>query len=155
MQMISHGVVIAALFLILAILWERFQRRTLDDFGGVAHVMPRLMTLFLFAMLASVALPGTNGFIGEFLILLGTFMSQYWIYAIIAAIIAVLSAVYMLWMTQKTFHGPLATNIDKSAKDLSGREAWVLIPLVLLILWMGVFPNLWLSRISPSVEQLL
>ncbi|MBI3643845.1 NADH-quinone oxidoreductase subunit M [Candidatus Acetothermia bacterium] len=156
MQMINHGIIIAALFLILAILWDRFGKRGLNDFGGLAEKMPRFMTLFLFVMLASVALPGTNGFVGEFLILLGTFMSKYQVYAIIAATIAVLSAVYMLWMTQRSFHGPVSDAVERSGvKDLSGREAWLLIPLVILILWMGIFPNLWLSRIRPSVEDLL
>ncbi len=155
LQMINHGIIITALFLILAILWDRFGRRGLDDFGGIAHKMPRFMALFLIAMLASVALPGTNGFVGEFLILLGTFMTQYQIYAIIAATIAILSAVYMLWMTQKAFHGPVGEHVEKKSSDLKMREGWVLVPLVILILWMGIFPNLWLDRIKPSVEDLL
>lgn len=155
LQMVNHGIIIAALFLALAILWDRFGRRGIDDFGGLAKHMPRFMVLFLIAMLGSVALPGTSGFVGEFLILLGAFMTKYQTYAIIAATIAILSAVYMLWMTRKVFHGPVNEELVPKMKDLSGRESWTLVPLVVLILVMGIFPNLWLDRISPSVDELL
>ena len=154
-QMINHGIIIAALFLILAVLWDRFGKRGLDDFGGLAQKMPRFMALFLIAMLASVALPGTSGFVGEFLILLGAFWTQYQTFAIIAAAIGILSAVYMLWMTQRAFHGPVTELVEKRARDLKMGEGWVLIPLVILILWMGIFPNLWLSHITPSVDNLI
>ena len=154
MQMVNHGIIIAALFLALSVLWDRFGKRSIEDFGGLARVMPRFMILFLIAMLGSVALPGTSGFVGEFLILVGTFATQYQLIAIIAASMAILSAIYMLWMTQRVFHEPLNENA-KETKDLSGREAWALIPLVALILIMGVFPNLWLDRITPSVVNMM
>jgi len=154
MQMVNHGIIIAALFLVIAVLWERFGQRMISDFGGLAKVMPRFMALFLIAMLGSVALPGTSGFVGEFLILVGAFATQYQLVAIIGATMAILSAIYMLWMTQKVFHEPLNDRATET-KDLSNSESWVLIPLVALILIMGIFPNLWLDRISPSVEALM
>jgi NADH-quinone oxidoreductase subunit M len=155
MQMVNHGIIIAALFLVLAILWDRFGKRGIEDFGGLAKHMPRFMILFLIAMLGSVALPGTSGFVGEFLILLGAFMTKYQTYAIIAATIAILSAVYMLWMTRRVFHGPVKEELIPKMKDLSASESWTLVPLIVLILVMGIFPNLLLDRISPSVEELL
>ena len=154
MQMVNHGIIIAALFLSLSVLWDRFGKRSIEDFGGLARVMPRFMILFLIAMLGSVALPGTSGFVGEFLILVGAFATQYQLVAIIAASMAILSAIYMLWMTQRVFYEPLNEHA-KETKDLSGREAWALIPLVALILIMGIFPNLWLDRITPSVVNMM
>jgi NADH-quinone oxidoreductase subunit M len=155
LQMVNHGIIIAALFLALAVLVDRFQRRGVEEFGGVMKFMPRFAALFLIFMLASVALPGTNGFVGEFLILLGTFLTEYRVYAIIGASVAILSAVYMLWMAQRVFHNPPGEGIEEQARDLSNREAALLIPFALLILWIGIYPKPLLDRISPSVEALL
>jgi len=154
LQMINHGIIIAALFWAIAILMERFGKRGLDDFGGIMTRMPRFAALFLIFMLAAVALPGTNGFVGEFLILLGTFMTKYQAYAIIGTSIAILTALYMLWMTQRVFHGPTAVPVDK-ARDLRPQEIALLAPIVALILWVGIYPKPLLDRISPSVQALL
>jgi NADH-quinone oxidoreductase subunit M len=154
LQMVNHGIYITALFLALAVLWERFARRNADEFGGVMRFMPRFAALFLVAMLASVALPGTNGFVGEVLILLGTFLTQYRVYAIISASIAVLSVIYMLWMTQRVFHNPPNPELEPQARDLSPKEVALFVPLVLVILWVGIYPKPLLARIEPSVEAL-
>lgn len=151
LQMVNHGIIIAALFWAVGILADRFGAREIDDFGGLAEGMPRYASLFLVFMLAAVALPGTNGFVGEFLILLGTYLAAYPVFAIIGATVAVLSAVYMLWMTRKVLHGPFSRSVE-AVRDLSGREVATLAPLVLLILWIGIYPQPLLNRISPSVE---
>ncbi len=155
LQMVNHGVIIAALFWAIAILMERFGKRGLDDFGGAMSRMPRFAALFLVFMLAAVALPGTNGFVGEFLILLGIFLTKYQLYAIIGASIAILTVVYMLWMTQQVFHGPKAPQVETSSRDLEPQEVALLAPIVALILWIGIYPKPLLERISPSVELLI
>ncbi len=155
LQMVNHGIYIAALFLSLAVLWERFARRNVDEFGGVMRFMPRFAALFLVFMLASVALPGTNGFVGEVLILLGTFLTPHKAYAVVAALIAVLSAIYMLWMTQRVFHNPPNPELEPRARDLSIKEVALLVPLALLILGIGIYPKPLLARVEPSVEALI
>jgi len=156
LQMVSHGLVLAALFLAISILVDRFGKRGIDDFGGLMRGMPRFAALFLVFMLAAVALPGTATFVGEFLILVGTFFTEHYrIYAIIGASIAVFSVIYMLWMTRRVFHGPPPNHIEQAARDLIPREVALLVPLVILILWIGIYPKPLLDRISPSVEALM
>jgi NADH-quinone oxidoreductase subunit M len=156
LQMVSHGLILAALFLAISILVDRFGRQGMEDFGGLMRAMPRFAALFLVFMLAAVALPGTATFVGEFLILVGTFfIEQYRIYAIIGASIAVFSVIYMLWMTRRVFHGPPPAHIEQGARDLAPAEVALLVPLVVLILWIGIYPKPLLERISPSVEALL
>jgi len=153
LQMVNHGIYIAALFLVIAILMNRFDSRSLDEMEGVAGVMPKFAALFLIILFASVALPGTNGFVGEFLILVGTYMDQHPIYAILGASIAVLSAIYMLYMTRRVFHGPTTERVQASARDLSGGETALLVPFIALILWIGIYPAPFLSRIEPAVRS--
>jgi NADH-quinone oxidoreductase subunit M len=155
LQMVNHGIVISALFWTLAILMGRFGVRGLDDLGGLMRIMPRLTAIFLVFLLAAVALPGTNGFVGEFLILLGVFMTEYRIYAILGASIAILTAIYMLWMAQKVFHGPTTMGQTERVRDLHAREVVLLAPLVALILWIGVYPKPLLDRISPAVGEFI
>ena len=155
LQMVSHGLVIAGVFLLLAILAERFGGlRPMDAYGGIMHFMPRLGALALVFVFANVALPGTSNFVGEFLILLGTFVTQYRVYAILGAFVAVLSAIYMLWMTQRVFHNPPREELQGRARDLTAKEVALLVPLVLLVLWIGIYPKPLLSRIEPSTEAL-
>ena len=151
-QMVNHGIYIAALFLVIAILMNRFDSRSLDEMGGVAAVMPKFAAMFLIVLFASVALPGTNGFVGEFLILVGTYVNQHAVYAVVGASIAVLSAIYMLYMARRVFHGPVAERVRTGARDLSGGETALLVPLVLLILWIGIYPAPFLSRIEPTIQ---
>lgn len=152
LQMFNHGVYTAALFLLLGMIYSR--RKTLDSakLAGLQSRAPILAAIFTLVMLASVGLPGLNGFVGEFMILLGTFVSHRW-WAVVAVSGIIFSAIYMLWAYQKVFHR--ADSTGASFRDLSKMEILTLVPLVILIVGLGIFPNVFLSRISPSVHQIL
>jgi NADH-quinone oxidoreductase subunit M len=157
-QMLNHGVSTGALFALVGILYERRHTREMGQFGGIARTVPALAALFFVVTLASVGLPGTNGFIGEFLILAGAFNSKLhdapW-YASFGALGVILGAVYMLWMYQRVFFGPVKREENRAIRDLSLREWAVLAPLVLLIAVMGIYPQPFLDRIEPSVNRLI
>lgn len=156
-QMINHGISTGALFLLVGMMYERAHTRFISDFGGVARLMPVFAGFFLLVMFSSLALPGTNGFIGEFLILTGTFRSPFGLqpYAILAASGVVLGAIYMLWMYQRAMQGPVHEPVaDGHAvhlTDLTGREIAVLVPFAILILWIGIYPKPFLDRSAASV----
>jgi NADH-quinone oxidoreductase subunit M len=154
-QMLAHGLATGALFLLVGVIYERRHTRLISDFGGIAKVMPVFAALFLLVTLGSIGLPGTSGFIGEFLILLGTFTaSPPWAkgMAAVAATGVVLGAIYMLWMYRRVFFGPLSGSENAKLKDLSFRELVVVAPLCFFILLMGVYPKPFLERITPSVD---
>jgi len=162
LQMINHGISTGMLFLLIGVIYERRHTRLIAEFGGLAKQMPLYALCFLIATLASIGLPGTNGFVGEFLVLIGTFNStalptlfgsQYagMVLAAIAGLGVVLGAVYMLWMVQRVFFGPLDKPRNQNLKDLSAREVVVLLPLILAVFLIGVFPNIFLSRVEPSI----
>jgi NADH-quinone oxidoreductase subunit M len=153
-QMLNHGVSTGALFLIVGMLAERRHTRLIADFGGLKAVMPRLTGLFLLITLSSMALPGLNNFVGEFLILVGAFL---WSPALAAAAAtgAIVSAVYLLWMFQRVNYGPLTHEANRELPDLTRREAWVLWPTVVMAVWMGLAPQPFLRAMAPAVEQLL
>jgi NADH-quinone oxidoreductase subunit M len=151
-QMLSHGVSTGALFLLVGVIYERRHTRLISEFGGLWKVIPVFSVIFLVVMLSSIALPGTNGFVGEFLVLLGAFKTQRpW--AIIAATGVILSACYMLWMFQRVVFGPVTNPANESLKDLTRREVAVFVPLLVLIFWMGLFPNPILSRMGPTIDR--
>ncbi|MFH2037744.1 MAG: NADH-quinone oxidoreductase subunit M [Candidatus Zixiibacteriota bacterium] len=154
LQMINHGISTGALFLIVGMIYERRHTRMIADFGGLAKSMPVFSVFFMIVSLSSIGLPLTNGFVGEFLILLGTFHSNQ-VYAIIAASGVVLAACYMLWMIQRVLFGKITKPENENLKDLSGREKLVLVPLLILIFWIGVYPKPFLSRIEPAVKSIL
>ncbi len=154
LQMINHGLSTGALFLLVGMLYERRHTRLIADFGGVAKVMPIYAAFLLIVMFSSVGLPGLNGFVGEFLILVGAFQANVW-YAAFAATGVVLSAIYLLWMYQRVMNGPLTREENKSLKDLSPREIALLVALVVFIVWIGVYPRTFLDPIQASVMQLL
>ena len=154
MQMINHGIVTGALFLLVGMIYERRHTRMIDDFGGIAKVMPLFTVVFMIVTLASIGLPLTNGFIGEFLILLGMFKSNY-IYAAFAATGVILSACYMLWMFQRVFYGEVTKEENKKLLDLTLREKVILLPLVILIFFIGIYPNPLFKRIEPAVKNVL
>jgi NADH-quinone oxidoreductase subunit M len=154
MQMINHGITTGALFLLVGMIYERRHTRLISDFGGIAHVMPVFATFFLIITLASIGLPGTNGFVGEFLILLGTFKSNI-TYAVIGTAGIVLAAVYMLWMVQRIFYGELDKFENKSLLDLGPREKIITLPLLIMVFWIGLYPRTFIDKIEPSVRQLL
>jgi NADH-quinone oxidoreductase subunit M len=157
LQMINHGISTGALFLIVGMVYERRHTRELDEFGGLWSVMPVYGTLTLIVVLSSMGLPGLNGFVGEFTILLGAFGSQVlgsYVYSIIAALGVILAAIYMLWMFQKMFLGPVDNPKNETLKDLHWREIVVLVPLLVLIFWIGLYPRPFFNLIGASVEQL-
>jgi NADH-quinone oxidoreductase subunit M len=153
-QMLNHGISTGGLFLLVGMLSDRRHTRLIAEFGGLKAVMPWLVALFLIVTLASIGLPGLNGFVGEFLILLGAFRWDAR-FAVIAATGVILSAVYMLWMFQRVNYGTVTNDENKTLSDLGSREWGVLIPIVLAILLMGVVPNLFLKPMEPSVERML
>ncbi|MEE9271075.1 MAG: proton-conducting transporter membrane subunit, partial [Candidatus Krumholzibacteria bacterium] len=128
--------------------------RLIDEFGGLARVMPVYAVIFMIVTLSSIGLPLTNGFIGEFLILLGTFRENVF-YAVLAGSGVVLGAIYMLWMLQRVFFGPIKHAANEALRDLSLREIVVFVPLVVLIIFMGVYPKPFLSRMEPSVNKFI
>ncbi|MBI1744249.1 NADH-quinone oxidoreductase subunit M [Candidatus Acetothermia bacterium] len=155
LHLLNHGVIIAALFLIVAFLEQRFGTRTLKDYLGLMRAMPVLAGFFLVIMLAAVALPGTNGFVGEFLILLGVFQT-YPVFAVLGTSVAVLTAIYMLWMYQKTMHeSPVKPHADVAHHDLKRHEMALLAPAIVLIFWIGLYPNPFLERLKDAVAWVL
>ncbi len=153
-QMLNHGISTGGLFLIVGMLYERKHTREISEYGGITKVMPSLAIIFMIVTLSSVALPGTNGFIGEFLILLGTFQANKWA-AIISGTGVIFGAVYMLWMFQRVMFGPITTDENKNLKDLSFREKIVMAPIVVAIFVMGIFPNFFMSQMDATIKQFL
>ena len=154
MQMLSHGVSTGALFLLVGVVYERRHTRLIADFGGLWKRLPVYASVFLVVMLSSVGLPGTNGFVGEFLVLLGAYRTQPW-WAVVSALGVILSACYMLWMFMRVMFGPITHPENEKLSDLSGRERLVFAPLLVLIFWMGVMPQPLLDRMQPSLERVL
>ena len=162
-QMLNHGISTGALFLLVGMIYERTHTREIKSYGGLAHVMPLYAIAFFIITLSSIAVPGTNGFIGEILILLGGFTVSKTI-GTLATIGVILGAVYMLWMFKSVFFGDqsklveqINTNYQKNYKrlDLSLREICILIPLVFLVFWMGLFPNTFLNYSKASIDHLV
>jgi NADH-quinone oxidoreductase subunit M len=153
-QMLNHGVSTGGLFLIVGMLSDRRHTRLISEYGGLKSVTPHLVAAFLIIMLSSIGLPGLNGFVGEFLILLGTFRADPRL-AAFAASGVILSAVYMLWMFQRVNYGPVSNAKNQALLDLQPREWIVLVPIVAMTILMGVLPNLFLRPIEPSVNRVL
>lgn len=153
-QMLGHGLSTGALFLCVGIIYERRHTRLIREFGGLWQPMPKYAVVFLIVMMASVGLPGLNGFVGEFLILLGAFETHRTA-AIIGSSGVLLGAVYMLWMYQRVMFGPLNNDKNKVLKDLSPREIAVFLPILILLFVMGMYPKPFLNRMEPAVGQLL
>jgi len=149
---------------LVGILYERRHTREIADFGGLAYRLPLFAVAFMIITLSSVALPGTNGFVGEFLILLGSFKSA-WAYfmanqgafrlvlMVFATSGVILGAYYMLWMVQRVFFGPLTNEKNKNLKDLSLREMVVLLPFIVFVFWIGIYPKTYLSKMHTSVNH--
>jgi len=154
LQMVNHGLSTGALFLLVGVIYERRHTRLLADYGGIARTMPVYATLFVIAMLSSVGLPGLNGFVGEFLILAGTFKTNP-AWAIAAASGVILAAIYLLWLVQRVFFGPITSDENRNIPDIAWNELTAVAMLIVFIVWIGVHPNTFLRKMSPSVEQLL
>jgi NADH-quinone oxidoreductase subunit M len=153
-QMLNHGLSTGGLFLLVGMLYERRHTRALADFGGLWAAVPHYSVALLLMVLASVGLPGLNGFVGEFLILVGAFETWPWATAVATSGL-VLGAVYLLWLYQRVVFGPLDRDENRQLADLSGRERLVLAPVIALCLLMGLYPRPFLERIQPSVERML
>jgi NADH-quinone oxidoreductase subunit M len=157
-QMLNHGVSTGALFLFVGFIYERRHTRMISDFGGLATPMPWFATLFIFASLSSIGLPFLNGFVGEFLILLGTWTSvavtHTWIVTMLAGTGVIWAAVYMLWMLQRVLFGPTTNPENAALSDLNKRELGLLLPLLALMVFMGVYPRVFLDRSKASVETI-
>ncbi len=157
-QMINHGLSTGALFLLVGMIYDRRHTREISQFGGLARVMPVFSTIFMIVTLSSIGLPGLNGFVGEFLILLGSFKSVFldsYVYAAIAATGVILSAVYMLWMVQRVFFGKVTHEENESLKDLGRREIALLLPVLLFIVWIGVYPSTFLKDTAPLSKKIV
>jgi NADH-quinone oxidoreductase subunit M len=154
LQMLNHGFSTGALFLLVGMIYERRHTRMIEEFGGLWKQMPIFASFFMIVTLSSIGLPGLNGFVGEFLILVGTFKAVK-IYAIVAATGIILAAAYMLWMYQRVIFGELTKAENKVLKDLSGREILVLSSVTLFIFWIGLYPQTFLSRMEPTVKNYL
>jgi len=158
LQMVNHGISTGMLFLLFGVIYDRRHTRNIDQFGGLTKPMPVYATLFLVATLASIGLPGTNGFIGEFMVITGTFASKALghfagIQAAGAAIGVILGAVYMLMVVQKMFFGPITKEDNRHLHDLSPRELIAVAPLAMMIFVIGLFPNIFLSQIKGAAAR--
>jgi len=153
-QMLSHGIVSAALFLCVGVVYDRLHTREIAAYGGLVQRMPRYAFTFLFFTLASVGLPGLSGFVGEFLVLLGAFKVNTWV-AFFAATGLILGAAYALWLYRQIVFGELTKEKLKTMLDMNRREIVVFLPLVLLTLWMGIYPSSFLDPMAASVDKLV
>jgi len=153
-QMLSHGIVSAALFLVVGVVYDRIHSRDIATYGGLVHRMPVYALVFMLFMLASVGLPGTAGFVGEFLVLLGAFQFNAWV-AALTATGTILGAAYMLYLYRRVVFGALVKDSLKSISDLSAREMLVFAPLIVLTVWMGVHPAPFLDVMHASVQNVV
>ena len=152
-QMLSHGVVSAALFLCVGVVYDRMHSRLIGTYGGLVHRMPAYAAVFMVFMLASIGLPGTSGFIGEILVLVGIFQVNTWV-AAAAALGVILGAAYMLWLYRRVIFGALTKEDLKSILDLDRREIAIFAPLVIAVFWMGIYPSSFLDAITVSAQNL-
>ena len=153
-QMINHGLSTGALFLIVGMIYERRHTRMIADFGGLSTPMPIFAAIFMVVSLSSIGLPGLNGFVGEFLILLGAFKTNI-VYSTIAATGVIFAACYMLWMFQRVMFGKVENEKNRTLKDLSPREIAIFAPLILFIVWIGVYPNTFLEKTKATTENFI
>jgi NADH-quinone oxidoreductase subunit M len=153
LQMVNHGLSTGALFLLVGMIYERRHTRQIADFGGIQKVAPVFAGVFMLVMLSSVGLPGLNGFVGEFLVLIGTFISRKW-WAVVATTGVILAAVYLLWAYQRVFQG-VPEGENAHFPELRWREGAVLAPVIALIVFLGVYPKPVLDRMGPSVRSLV
>jgi NADH-quinone oxidoreductase subunit M len=153
LQMVNHGISTPALFLLVGMIYERRHTRQIDELSGLQRAAPLMAGTFTLVMLSSIGLPGLNGFVGEFLTLIGGFKGARW-WAVVAAAGVIFAALYLLWAYQRVFHGPL-TEPNRTFPELRWQEAAVMAPLVVLIVFCGLYPKPMLDRIEPSVQALI
>jgi len=157
-QMVNHGLSTGGLFLIVGMIYERRHTRMISEFGGISKTMPVFAAMFMIVALSSLGLPGLNGFVGEFNILLGSFTSVFYdniFFAIIAGTGVILAACYILWWFKRVMFGPLKDAKNKKLKDLSAREIGFMIPILLFIVWIGVYPSTFMSKSEATVQKMV
>ena len=159
LQMVNHGLSTGALFLLVGVVYERRHTRLISDFGGLSKVMPIYGTMFMIVMLSSVGLPGLNGFVGEFLILMGTFTSKVHpatkAFAVICSTGVIFAAVYLLWMFQRVMFGPVKNTENEKLDDLNLREAVMFLLILVFIFWIGIYPQTFTRRMAPAVKNVV
>jgi NADH-quinone oxidoreductase subunit M len=153
LEMVNHGLTTGAIFLLVGIIWERRGTLRFRDLGGIQRSAPVLAAVFLVVVMSAVGLPGLNGFVGEFLVLIGTFITRRW-WAIVGTTAIISGAIYLLWAYQRVFHGPAAAE-NAAVRDLSWRELFAVAPLLAGIVFLGVYPKPFFDRVNPSVGHLL
>ncbi len=161
LQMINHGISTGALFLLVGVIYDRRHSRMLDDFGGLAKVMPMYTLVFVIITMSSIGLPGTNGFVGEFMILAGSFFSRtpigygssWFIMTLLAATGVIFAAVYMLHAVLRIFWGKVSHSENESLPDLNRREIVSLLPLIVMVFWIGLYPKFFLDKMNPTVDS--
>ena len=153
-QMISHGLISGALFLCVGVLYDRLHSREIGAYGGVVNTMPKFAALMVLFALANAGLPGTSGFVGEFLVILGSFQASFWL-AFFAATTLVLGAAYTLWMVKRVVFGEVANEGVASLQDVGAREFWMLMVLAAAVLLVGVWPAPLIEAMEQTLGQLL
>ena len=152
MVMINHGISTGALFFLIGMIYERRHTRAIEDYGGIARVVPMFAAALTIVTFSSIGVPGTNGFVGEFLVLIGAFRT-YPVYAFIASTAVIFSAAYLLWAIQRILFNALDKKVNFHIPDLNRREVALLIPLLAGIVWLGIYPQPVLRRMEPSAER--
>jgi NADH-quinone oxidoreductase subunit M len=152
MVMINHGISTGALFFLIGMIYERRHTRLIEDYGGIAKVMPMFAAILALVTFSSIGVPGTNGFIGEFLVLIGSFRT-YPVLAFIASTAVIIAAAYLLWAIQRILFNALDKPVNAHVPDLNRRELLLLAPLVAAIIWLGVYPKPVLDRMQPAAER--
>ncbi|HEX6394833.1 MAG TPA: NADH-quinone oxidoreductase subunit M [Acidimicrobiales bacterium] len=152
-EMVNHGLTTGAIFLLAGMIWERRGTLRFTELGGIQRSAPILAAVFLVVVLSAVGLPGLNGFVGEFLVLVGTFITRRW-WAVVGTTAIITSAIYLFWAYQRVFHGP-ASEDNRKVPDMSWRELFAVAPLLAGIVFLGVYPKPFLDRVNPSVGHLL
>jgi NADH-quinone oxidoreductase subunit M len=152
MVMINHGISTGALFFLIGMIYERRHTRMIEDYGGMAKVMPMFAAILALVTFSSIGVPGTNGFVGEFLVLIGSFKT-YPVMALIATTAVIFAAAYLLWAIQRILFNALDKPVNEHVPDLNRRELLLLTPLVIGILWLGLYPKPVLDRMQPSAER--
>ena len=153
-QMISHGLISGALFLCVGVLYDRMHSRQIADYGGVINTMPKFSALLVFFALANAGLPGTSGFVGEFLVILASFQASFW-YAFLAATTLILGAAYTLWMVKRVVFGDIANENVQALHDMNHREGLILIVLAISVLALGLYPAPLVEMMEPSIDNLI
>ena len=153
-QMVSHGFISAAMFLVVGVLYDRLHSREISTYGGVVNSMPKFTGFVVLFAMANAGLPGTSGFVGEFMVILGALQANFW-YAFLAAMTLIVGAAYTLWMVKRVFWGPVNNPEVNSLSDINAREFSILAILAVAVLWMGVYPQPVIEVMHVSIANLL